>query len=319
MRLSYTDILNAHFRNIGKAGQTTDPILLADFQYNLGQRYQTILGAISSYINEDTLTASTVASQQYYYYPPGIQTVDNVKITIGSISFTLSPIYDLATWNQLNSMTIQPTAIPQFIFPRKSDFGIWPIPSAVYTITMGSFMRDRNLLVDDYTAGTVALTLGSATVTGTSTTFIDAMIGRWFTVTSTTVRGRGYWYRIAGYTSANVITLDTTWAGPNTATASYRIGESPELPEEAHIILPDGTASDYYAGLRNDSEKANEWDNKFWTGSRANESRDVNDKNISAGLIGLIKQYKNRDRSNLIYKTERPMSPYWKVFSTTIS
>ncbi len=319
MRLSYTDILGAHFRNIGKANQTSDSVLLTDFQMNLGSRYQLIWDNIAAYINTESMTASTVASQQYYYYPVGIQSVDNVTITVGSFKYTLSPVYDLATWNQLNAMQIQPSAIPQFIFPRKNDFGIWPIPRAVYTITMGSFMRDRNLLVADYTDGTVTLTNGSDTVTGTSTTFTEAMEGRWFTVTTTSQKGRGYWYRINDFVSTTVLTLDTVWAGSNASTVNYRIGESPELPEGAHVLLPAGTATDYYAGLRSDITKGTWWENVFWTGSGTNSSRDKNDKNISSGLIGLIKNYENRDRSNLVYKVQRPMSPYWKVFATTIS
>jgi uncharacterized phage-associated protein len=83
--------------------------------------------------------------------------------------------------------------------------------------------------------------------------------------------------------------------------------------------LANGTAADYYGGLRNDQTNANIFDNLFWTGSRSNTSRDKNDKNISSGLIGLIKNYENRDKSNLVYKTSRPMSPYWKIWATTLS
>ncbi|MBZ5529721.1 MAG: hypothetical protein LAN71_17730 [Acidobacteriia bacterium] len=319
MRLTYSDIKTRHFTNIGKYSQETDAALLADFNSNLGSRYQLILANIASYINQESQTASTVATQQYYHYPVGIQSIDNMTITIGSYKYTLSPIYSQTAWNQLNALTIQPTAITQFYFPRRDDFGLWPIPQAVYTITFNGFMRDRNLLVADASNGTVTLTNGSATVTGVSTSFTEAMEGRWFTVTTTSQQGQGYWYRVSSVTSTTVLTLETVWAGSNAAAVNYRIGESPELPEEAHILLPDGTASNYYGGLRNDQTTASIFDNLFWTGSRSNTSRDKNDKNISAGLIGLIHNYENRDRSNLIYKVRGPMSPYWKVWSTTLS
>lgn len=319
MRKSYSDLLSQHFRNIGKASQTGDTTLLADFNANLGSRYQLILANIASYINQSSRTSSTVASTQYYDYPPGIVSLDNMKITIGSFSYTLSPIYDQATWNQLNTMTIQPTAIPQFYFPRKDDFGIWPIPTAVWTITYYTFDRDRNMSVADYSTGTALCTTASAAVVGTGTTWTSAMVGRWFTITDTTVAGQGYWYRVEAVTDATHLTLDRNWNASTIATSTHRIGESPEIPEETHILLADGTASDYYAGLRNDPKTANLWDSKFWTGSMSNTSRDKNDKNISAGLIGLIKNYENRDKSNLIYKMQRPMSPFWKVWATTLS
>ena len=397
MRLTYSDILSRHFMNIGKYSQTSDVALSADFNSNLGTRYQLILANIASYINESPRTDTTVASSkystgtalctngdatvtgtdtvwtdamvgslfsitdntvaghgfwytvlsvtsptvleltqnwraattvtstysietpQYYAYPPGIISLDNIAVQIGNFKYTLSPIYDQATWNQLNAMQIQPTAIPQFYFPRKDDFGIWPVPTSAYTINYNTFDRDRNLSVADYTAGTALCTNSSTSVVGTSTTWTAGMVGRWFTITDTTVPGQGYWYRVAGFTDATHITLDRPWAAATIATSTYRIGESPELPEEAHILLANGTAADYYGGLRNDQTNANIFDNLFWTGSRSNTSRDKDDKNISAGLIGLIKNYESRDKSVLINKLARPRSLYWKILGSTLS
>lgn len=219
----------------------------------------------------------------------------------------------------MNAMQIQPSAIPQFYFPRKDDFGIWPIPQAVYTLNFFAFSRDRNLLVADYATGTALCTIADATVVGTGTTWTTAMVGRWFTITDTTKVGQGYWYRVVTFTDTTHLELDRVWDAATITTSTYRIGESPEIPEETHILLPAGTASDYYAGLRNDIVKATWWDNTFWTGSGVNASRDKNDKNIAAGLIGLIKNYENRDKSNLVYKVARPRSPYWKIFAQTLS
>ena len=319
--LTYQDIKLAHFRNIGKSDQLNDATLLADFNYNLGNRYQLILANIASYINESPRTTSTVAAQQYYDYPPGIVSLDNISITIGSMQYTLSPIYDQATWNQFNALQIQPSAIPQFYFPRKSDYGIWPIPQAsTYTINYFTFDRDRNMAVDDYTGGTIILTNGDKTVAGTSTAFTSAMVGRFLTVTNTATPGQGYWYRVASVASPTSLELDKIWASDTTAVAvTYRIGECPQIPEEAHILLPDGTACDFFAGLRAAIDKSTWWENKFWAGSGNNNSRDKNDKNISSGLIGLIKNYEDRDKSTLIYKTQRPMSPYWKIFAQSLS
>lgn len=319
MRLSFSNILSQHFRNIGKSGQETDTTLLADFNASLGSRYQLILANIASYINESPRSTTTVASTQYYNYPPGIISLDNISVTIGSFTYTLSPVYEQSTWNQLNAMSIQPTAIPQFYFPRKDDYGIWPIPTSAYTVNFYTFDRDRNLSVADYSTGTALCTTADATVTGTGTTWTSAMVGRWFTITDTTKAGQGYWYRVASVTSATELELDRFWNAATITTSAYRIGESPELPEEAHILLANGTAADYYGGLRNDQTTANIFDNLFWTGSRSNTSRDKNDKNISAGLIGLIRNYEDRDKSNLIYKTAGSRSPFWKIWGTTIS
>lgn len=317
--VSFTDLKAAHFRNIGKALQYSDTTLLADFKYSLGNRYQMVLGTLSSYINQQGYTASTVAAQQYYYYPVGLQSVDTASITIGSVQYPVTVIYDQEHWNWLNALTIQSTTFPRFIFPRKSDFGIWPIPQAVYTINFYGFQRDRNLLVDDYTTGTVTVTAGSAIVTGSGTTFTAAMVGRWFEVTDTTLVGQGYAYKVLTYTSATVITLETYWAGSTGAGATYRVGEVPEVPVEAQALLPYGTASDYYSGMRNDAPNALRFDNMFWSGSYNNSKRDFGDENIKGGLIGLYNGYASRDRDVIIQRQPQIGMINDKIWATTIS
>lgn len=321
MFATYTNLKEAHFRNIGKAGQYADTTLLADFQYNLGQRYQLIWGKLSSYISQDSPStpAATVAGTQYYTYPVGTVGIDSMYITVGSQKYTLTPIYDQQMWNYWNSLPIQPTTFPQFFFPRKDDFGIWPIPQDAYTFGFQRFFRDRNLLVDDYTDGSVAIVSGSSTVTGTLTTFTQAMVGRWFTITDTSVPGQGFEYKITGFTSTTVITISPAWVPATLSGKSFRIGEAPEIPAEAHSLLSAGTAADFYAGLRSDPVKATWWNNVFWTGDGGNNVRDITSKNVSGGLIALIKDYKDRDRDNIVERRPQIQGPYASIFSQTIS
>lgn len=310
-----------HYRNIGKAGQYGDVAILADFNAALGTRYQAVWGVLSSYINTDTPTtpAATVAGQQYYSYPVATQSLDSVTVLVGTGQYTLNPIYDQNTWNNLNAIQIQPTSIPQFFFPRQYDFGIWPIPQAAYTITFQRFFRDRNLLVEDYTTGTVTMTISDATVLGSSVTFTQAMVGRWLEITNTAVPGQGYWYKIASVTDATHLELSVNWNAATAAGATYLIGETPELPEDAHRFLAWGTASDFYAGLRNDSSKATWFDNMFWTGSGLNSSRDIGDKNILDGLIGLCRKYQDRTRDNIVIRQPRIFRPADQIFAQTLS
>ena len=319
MRKTYTDLKKAHFRFIGKADQYADTVLSEDFNYSLGARYQTIFGTISSFINQDELTSSTVANQQYYSYPVGTVSVDSATISIGNMKYTLQPIYSQQQWNYWNALQIQPTAIPQFIFPRKDDFGIWPIPTDVYTITFQRFFRDRNLAVEDYITGTIDVTNDDTTITGTNNQFTDAMVGRWLTVTDISIPGQGYWYQIASVTDSSHLKLSVPWAAISSNDVAFRIGESPEIPEEAHSILPYGTAADYYSGLKNDADNATRFDNFFWSGSFNTSSRDLADKNITAGLIGLYKKYMDRERDNIIQRQPQQLSPSYKIFAQEIT
>ena len=278
-----------------------------------------VIGTLSSFINQDTVDISTVASTQYYSYPLATVGVDSATVLIGSVRYTLTPIYSQETWNFCNALQIQPTAIPQFIFPRKDDFGIWPIPTAVYTVELNRFFRDRNLLIDDYTDGTIALTAGDETVTGTNTTFTSAMVGRYLAVTSLTNPGQGYFYRVATYTDATHLELEIPWDSATATGLSYRIGETPLIPDEGHIMLVDGATADFYAGLRNAKDSAVFFENRFWTGDGNNPIRDLSSKNVAGGLIGMIRKYADRERDNIVYRNPGIMSPTYKIWSESIS
>jgi len=315
MRLTYTSLLAQFLDNIGNPG-STDSTLGNFFDRNLGPKYQLILAELTDHKTQPPpKTASTVADQVYYHYPPDVVDIENVQVTVNSVKYPLETIHSQSIWNWLNSLTIQTSAIPQFVFPRRDDFGIWPTPQAVYTITFDYHMRDRNLTTADYTTGTVTVTEDSATVTGSSTTFTANMVGRWFQVTTNTADS--YFYRVTSYTSATVMTLESVYEGASGSGLSYKIGESPELPEELHICLADGIISDWYAGPGQDITKGTWWNNKMWTGDGNNSSRDIGDTN--GGILGGKKRYASRSNTRIIRRAKRLNNFNSKLFATTIS
>src|SRR3990167_5488148 len=313
MRMTYTSLQTDFLENTGNPG-STDTTLVAFFDRHLGPKYQLILSESTNHQTQKSQTASTVADQQYYHYPPGVVDLENARIASGSQTFPMDVVSSTARWNWLNSLTYS-GSIPEFIFPRRDDFGVWPIPSGANTITFDYHMRDRNLTTVDYTTGTVAVTQNSATITGTSTTFTANMVGRWFQITTNTADS--YWYRITSYTSATVITLESVYEGASGSSLSYKIIESPEIPEEGHILLADGVTSDWYAGPGQDISKGTWWNNKFWTGDGNKNSRSVEDTN--GGLLGLKKRYASRSNSRIIRRSKRLNSASSKLWATTIS
>lgn len=318
MRLTYTDIQNQYLRNIGKAG-STDTTILSDLQLNLGQRYQLMLAKMGNYMTQIPKTASTVVNQQYYHYPSGIVNIETATINLGTYTAPLEVINSQHNWDILNSIQIQASAVPQFIFPRRDDFGIWPTPQGVYTINFNYHWRDRNLGVADYTTGTVTATNNSTTIVGVGTTWTSAMVGRWFVVTDTTAPGQGYWYRIAAFNSTTSLTIETSYEATTSAGVTYRIGQTPELPEEGHIILVDGATSDFYAGLMADIPNATWFNNKFWTGDGNNNSRKEGDPNIKGGLIGLMNLYADRNNTKIVNRKPRLSPLTYKVWGVTLS
>lgn len=329
MRLTYQDLRYEHYRaiNLSNTDGTpkTDVNIDNNFNMHLGQRYQLILAKMNNYKTVKTYSVNTASNTQIYPFPPGLVTIEGGYITVGSVNYPLTPINSRYNIEQLNAISIQASALPQFYFVEQDSFQIWPIPQAVYSGKIYYHFRDRNLSINDYSAGTVSLTLNSNIITGSGTTFTPAMVGRWFTITDPTVYGQGYWYRVTGYTDATHVTmgaLDGTavkWANTTVSGATYRIGETPELPEEMHVCLAWGTASDYYASMRKDMDAGSYYSNLFWTGDGSNPNRDFENKKIMGGVIGGINLYRDRDSRTIIHRKPRLNPLQYKVFATTLS
>jgi hypothetical protein len=320
MRMTFSNLADQFARNIGKnTWGELDGTTKADFNSNLGQRYQFIFSKLSNYQNAITQTSVTVATQQYYHNPMGFISPDSCYITIGSFKYPLIVIFSQHRWDLLNATPVQASAVPRYIFPRVNDFGIYPIPQAAYTITFAFYRRERNLSIEDYSEGTVTVTNDSTTIAGSGTTFTPAMVGRYFSINDPTSDGQGYWYKIATYNSAGSIDLESSFGGTTGSSLTYIIGESPELPEEAHVLLCDGATADYYSGARSDPTKATWWNNKFWTGDGNNSARDSNSKNMIGGLLGMKKSYD--DRATVHFTQRKPkLDPLeFKAFSMTIT
>lgn len=310
IRLTYSGLLNSFLDDTGNSG-STDSTLTAFFKRKLASRYQLVQSKLSNWLTQQQKTFSTVASQQYYHNPVGFMNIETVTITVGSIAYPLTPVDSQLNWDRINEVLISTSAIPQFFFQRRDDFGIWPIPQGVYTGTLNHSNRDRSLTNTDYTTGTITATNNSQTITGAGTTFTAGMIGRWLQVTND-----GYWYRISAFTDTTHVTLETSYEGTTASGQTYTIGESPEIPEELHDTLSAGVVADYYAGLRQDVEKGTWWNNVFWTGDGNNSVR--TGPNISGGVIGGTRRYASRSNSKIIKRGEARISPN-KSWAETIS
>lgn len=319
MMFTYSDILNQYLGNIGMDG-STDSAILAQFSRNLSVRYQLILAQLKDYMIQNQSTTTTVAAQQFYHYPAGIVNIESAVVTIGSVRYPTTTINSQYQWDWLNSIQVQPTAIPQFIFPRKSDFGLYPIPQDAYTLTFNYHYRDRTLSVADYVVGTAAVTQNSTLVTiSGGAVLTNAMIGRWFEVTDATAPGQGYFYKITAVPTSSTLTLESVYEGLASSGVTYRIGEIPAIPAEGHILLVDGTTADFYSGPKHDIATSTWFNNKFYTGDGQNSSRNFGDSKISGGLIGLYNSYTDRNSEHVIERKKTIYPFFDKNWAGTIT
>lgn len=262
---------------------------------NINSTIQYLFSLIKNYKTQPLpRTFSTVIDQQFYHYPPGFLSFESATIAIGTMQKPLKIISSQATWDKFNEIPLSGD-FPEYIFPRQSDFGIWPTPSVVRTGTVvGNYLPQR-ISVGDASDGTVVVAQNSQTITGTSTLFTADMVGRWFSQTDSTRLMIGNPYRISGFTSTTEVTLESYFEEASLSGSTYVIFQSPEVPEELHEFIPYRAAASYYRGPRRDTERAQEYMNYFYTGDDANPNRGGG---IKGGVLGIVNEYKNKGRGN---------------------
>lgn len=208
-----------------------------------------------------TTTVDTVASQQFYNLPFNYRKlIGNPTITVGSITYTPIEIPDRATWDRLNS-TVDTSDIPQSFFIFNNQIGFYPIPSSSgSTITLPYEIQQKDLNVADYVTGSiVSIANGATTVTGTSTVWTDAFVGRFIKITGddSTTTGDNEWYEIASVTSNTILELTKAYDGDSIATATqgYTVGQFSVLPD-GYDRLPVYKATEIYYIENGDQSKA---------------------------------------------------------------
>ena len=257
---------------------------------------QFIFSKIKNYKTQPSpKTMKSVEDQIYYHYPPGFLSIESITMAIGDVDYPLTVVNSQQKWDELQQLDIASSEVPQYYFPRQSDFGIYPTPNEddLVVTLVGNYLPQR-MSVADYTTGTVAVVANSATVTGTDTAFTAAMVGRWF-CEITDGLPTGNWYRISSYASATVIGLESVFEETSLSGASFVIAQSPELPEEVHEFIAFRAAATYYATIKRNPGQAQALLNYFWTGDFGNPNRKGK---IEGGLAGVISEYKNTGRSN---------------------
>lgn len=310
--LSYTDLKRIFLENIQNPG-STNTTLINQFKTYLNQRHALIMRELENYTVRTTRSTTTVNGQQYYQLPIDCQSVESVVQSVNSINYTLEPVESDVDWNKINALPSLVSAIPAHYFARAHDLGLWPIPQDAYTLTLTYNIDSRPPMFEDYVTGTVSVTNGDATVTGSGTTWTTAMVGRYLQVTDD-----GYFYRITEVNSTTSLEIETNYDGLTATGAAYRIADCPLFPAEAHILLAQGAVSDWFAGPRNDRTSATYWNNIFWTGS-PNVQPPYPVKTVNGGLIGLKKAYNQRESRKVIRRKHKPLTNADILWATRIT
>lgn len=234
--LTYSQISSRSFDTMGSPQD--NGVTLANISQDINQGLQLFKNAARKYWTRNQVTTSLVVSQQDYTMPANFVRATEVTVTANGIVYPLKPIYSEHKWNQLNIIPAVTIYIPTNYFVKGFNvISLWPAPS---TNNIGSLsvsfeprLRDWSTNLADV-IGTASVTNGNVVVTDSATSFVNAMAGDAFTVTDGT---GGNWYPIQSVTDNKHLSLQNNYIDQTNATASYLIGQVPDIPEDYHMAL----------------------------------------------------------------------------------
>lgn len=238
--------------------------------------------ALNRYFTRRSKTTNIVADQRYYQLPPDcIRPIGLVFNQSSTRHFPLIQVQNEMEWRYLLT-TNQTAGYLTHYFVRGSDeVGLYPIPSSSVSDGLELYyeVRDKDLTFADYSTGTITLTQGLTTVTGSGTVFTESMVGRAIKVTDGT---DGHWYKVGAYTSSTAITLEEPYIGISGSAKTYKIGETFVFPGEYHDAPVDYALARYF-------EMKNNPDRATYHLARYNDSQaDAKGKYASSSASGII-------------------------------
>lgn len=247
--------------NTSTANQTTGVTMIND-------GIRTMLSKLPWPFLEKRKTASTVASTQTYQLPGDLARLIQPYITVGTYSYVPTEVTSADDWARLNNPTgITNDAVTNY-YHIGNTVQFWPTPaSSSNTIAYYYIQQTRDLNTADYTTGTiVTATNGSATITGSGTSWTAGMAGSYLRITSGNGAnlGDGLWYKISSVTNSTTLVLEAVYEGVSISggSAAYTIGNCSLIPEKFQQGPVYYAAAEYWRKTGN-SDMADRFEAKF--------------------------------------------------------
>jgi len=209
-------------------------------------------------------TAITTVGVQFYPIPANVSKIKNDTITVGQLVYTPAPVQSIQEWTMLNALPYT-SDIPAYFYIYQNQVGFFPIPSSSGNIITFNYKgRVADMTYADYATGTIAETVGSNAVTGTTTSWnttgtyplnVDLSYAN-LMIAGTPPKGDGLWYPIQRFTSDTALLLNLPVVNaPGASAIPYIIGQFPLLHEDFHDILVYSSLAVYYSTINKDLER----------------------------------------------------------------
>lgn len=164
------------------------------------------------------------------------------------------------------------------------------------TITFNYQRRVPDLVLADYSTGTVAATNDNIHIVGTTTSWLTAFsptagsveyLNLWIRIALPS--GDGEWYQIKSIDSATTLTLVQPYQGRTVTGATYIIGQMPLLLEDFHDLLVWEPLVTYFSTIQPNKAKADEFKQKLADGISMMDGY-VGTKSLNVNLGQRIRQ-----------------------------
>jgi hypothetical protein len=234
--LTYSQISARAYDTMGSPQD--NGISQANITQDINQGLQLFKNAARRYWTRNQVTTNLVAGQQDYQMPANFVRTTEVTITANGIVYPLVQVSSEHKWNELNIIPAVTIYIPTRYFIKGFNvISIWPAPSTnnigTLTVSFEPRLRDWSSNLADIT-GTANVVNGSTTITDSATSFTQSMVGDAFSVTDGT---GGNWYPILNVPTNSTLNLQNYYIDQTNGTASYIIGQVPDIPEDYHMAL----------------------------------------------------------------------------------
>lgn len=208
----------------------TDVVSIAKFKRDINIGGSKFLAGLGREYNRHSRFTDLVSGQQFYQMPEDAQKLKEVIVSNGAYNPPMEQIPDEWAWRMMNMLSV--SGMPSHYWVRgNNEIGLYPIPA--YTTTKGIELvfspKQVQMTQDDYLTGTVTVSNGSTTVTGSGTVFTATMVGQWFQTTDGTDEN---FYKVASFTSGTQVDLENFYQGTSGGSKTFRIGQVMDLPEE---------------------------------------------------------------------------------------
>lgn len=270
-----------------------------DLMMNVG--YKKILVELGRQVTEVKARLTDLAGDREAQVPPDCMWPKSMELIDGTTRTPITEEPSDVIWTSMISSNQQGKPYKFHYRPR---FGVGggilefePIPSSdAYIVAMTYEASERDLSQLKTIQGTVSLTRGDDTVTGSGTNFVTDMVGRYLCLGGSA--GQRLWYRIANIQSDTQLRLEQYYHGNNVSDAGYTIAEIFALPEDCHLLPPWYAAWQWWA-TKGNIAKSREFEGYWTTGlaqakkTHALTTRDNTvDQNPPMDL-GIFTQYPN--------------------------